>query len=252
MNAAFKRVQNSNISRAEIESLLVGSTQIRAVEDKYNRLRSQLSGFAGLVNTQFEKLRAQGIRFEYESNLSALLREESLDVSVVNGVLHFTDFREKVVEVPIQDARTKHLIHMLAIQMKKYFEKYPKLRDECDSRLFELFQQEIIDVMEVDEFERVVEIVKYVPEIVKVENVYAYSSEKSKRIEFHLRVLIKALLEELEKIKRKTGIVLEMDEGVVGMINQEIMGVVDVDDILKIFRVVPKIVEVEKIVEKVV
>jgi hypothetical protein len=43
-----------------------------------------------------------------------------------------------------------------------------------------------------------------------------------------------------------------MDEGVVGMIRQEIMGVVDVDDILKIFRVVPKIVEVEKIVEKIV
>ena len=36
------------------------------------------------------------------------------------------------------------------------------------------------------------------------------------------------------------------------MINQEIMGVVDVDDILKGFRVVPKIVEVEKIVEKIV
>jgi hypothetical protein len=29
------------------------------------------------------------------------------------------------------------------------------------------------------------------------------------------------------------------------------MGVVDVDDILKVFRVVPKIVEVEKIIEKV-
>ena len=106
--------------------------------------------------------------------------------------------------------------------------------------------------MEVDELERVVSIVKYVPEVVKVENVYAYSSEKSKRIEFHLRVLIKALLEELEKIKRKTGVVIEMDEGVVGMINQEIMGVVDVDDILKVFRIVPKIVEVEKIVEKIV
>lgn len=36
------------------------------------------------------------------------------------------------------------------------------------------------------------------------------------------------------------------------MINQEIMGVIDVDDVLKIFRIVPKIVEVEKIVEKVV
>ncbi len=141
LNSAFKRVQNPSISRSEIESLLVGSTQIRAVEEKYSRLRSQLSAFSGLVNSQFEKLKAQGIRFEYESNLSALLKEESLDFSVVNGVLHFTDFREKVVEVPIQDARTKHLIHMLAIQMKKYFERYPKLREECDSRLFEFFQQ---------------------------------------------------------------------------------------------------------------
>jgi hypothetical protein len=36
------------------------------------------------------------------------------------------------------------------------------------------------------------------------------------------------------------------------MINQEIMGVVSVDDILKVFRVVPKLVEVERIVEKIV
>jgi hypothetical protein len=56
--------------------------------------------------------------------------------------------------------------------------------------------------------------------------------------------LIKALLEEMEKIKRKTGVVLEMDEGVLGMISSEIMGVVNVDDILKVFRPVPKIVEV--------
>ena len=49
-------------------------------------------------------------------------------------------------------------------------------------------------------------------------------------------------MEELEKVRRRTGVVLEMDEGVIGMINKEIMGVVDVDDILKIFRVVPKIV----------
>ncbi len=48
----------------------------------------------------------------------------------------------------------------------------------------------------------------------------------------------------MEKLKAKTGAVLEIDEGVIGMINKEIMGVVDVDDILKVFRVVPKIVEV--------
>lgn len=56
--------------------------------------------------------------------------------------------------------------------------------------------------------------------MVKVENVYAYSNEKSRKVEFHLRVLIKALLEELEKLKLKSGLVPEMDEGVVGMIRQ--------------------------------
>ncbi len=38
--------------------------------------------------------------------------------------------------------------------------------------------------------------------------------------------------------------VLEIDEGVIGMIRAEIMDVVDVDDILKVFRVTPKLVEV--------
>ena len=45
-----------------------------------------------------------------------------------------------------------------------------------------------------------------------------------------------------EKLKLRTGAVLEIDEAVVGMINAEIMGVVSVDDILKVFRSTPKIV----------
>ena len=112
----------------------------------------------------------------------------------------------KVVEVPVQDARTKALIHKLATEMRRLYTKYPKLATEISPELSEYFSQEIIDLIEVDELDRLVEIVKYKPDIVKVENVYAYSSEKSRRVEFHLRVLIKALLEEMEKMKRKTGI----------------------------------------------
>lgn len=89
------------------------------------------------------------------------------------------------------------MIHLLAVQMKKNFDKYPKLREECDERLIEFFQSDLIDVIDADELERVVSIVKIVPEVVKVDNVYAYSSEKSRKIEFHLRVLLKAVLEEL-------------------------------------------------------
>lgn len=153
-------------------------------------------------------MKSQGVRFENESTLDNLLRSENIQTSIANGVVNLIETRDKVIEVPIQDARTKHLIHLLAVQMKKNFDKYPKLREECDARLYEFFQQELIDVMESDELDRVVEIVKFVPEIVKVENVYAYSSEKSRKVEFHLRVLIKALLEELEKLKRITGATL--------------------------------------------
>ena len=52
--------------------------------------------------------------------------------------------------------------------------------------------------------------------------------------------------------KREKGMVFEIDEGVIGMIRAEIMDIVDVDDILKVYRAVPKIVEVPKVVEKVV
>ena len=85
-----------------------------------------------------------------------------------DGIAHIVDYHEKVVEVPVQDSRTKHLIHLLSVQMKKYFDKYPKLREECDGRLTEFFQQEIIDILEADDFERIVEIVKYVPEFYRV------------------------------------------------------------------------------------
>lgn len=252
LKSSIKSLNNPSVSRAEIEQILIGAQEYRTLDDKYAKLKAQLATFSGLVRTQFDRLRTSGVKFEYESNLNQLLTAEGLDISVVNGIANVIDYREKIVEVPVQDSRTKHLIHLLAIQMKKYLDKYPKLKEECDGRLTEFFTQEIIDLIEADDFERVVSIVKYVPDIYRVENVYAYSSEKQRKVEFHLRVLIKALLEEMEKIKRKSGLVLDIDEGVIGMINAEIMGIVDVDDILKVFRVVPKIVEVEKIVEKIV
>ena len=252
LTAVIRAVNNPNVSKAELERLSLGAVQYAALEEKYTRLRGQLQSFGSLFKSQVDKLRSTGFKFENEGTLDSLLRSEGIQTSVVGGVVNLIETRDKVVEVPTQDSRTKHLIHMLAVQMKKNFDKYPKLREECDPRLVEFFQQEIIDVIEADEMERIVEIVKMVPSVVKVDNVYSYSSEKSRKVEFHLRVLLKALLEELEKVRRQTGVTLEIDEGVIGMINQEIMGVVNVDDILKVFRVVPKIVEVEKIVEKIV
>jgi hypothetical protein len=56
----------------------------------------------------------------------------------------------KVVEVPVQDARTKHLIHLLATELKRLFLRFPKLQSEIDPKLAEFVQQEVIDIIEVD------------------------------------------------------------------------------------------------------
>lgn len=94
------------------------------------------------MRSQFDRLRnLPGVKLDLESNLNQLLATEGLEISVVNGIANIIDYKEKVVEVPIQDARTKHLIHLLAIQLRKYFDKYPKLREECDVRLTEFFTQ---------------------------------------------------------------------------------------------------------------
>ena len=53
-------------------------------------------------------------------------------------------------------------------------------------------------------------------------------------------------------MKKKTGYTPELDESVVTMMNEEVSECVNVDDILKCFQVNHKIVEVPKIVEKVV
>jgi hypothetical protein len=67
-----------------------------------------------------------------------------------------------------------------------------------------------------------------------------------------LRVLVKSLLIELEKASRIPGVALEIPESLLAMVREETAGIVDVEEILRVFTVVPKIVEVEKIVEKVV
>lgn len=163
MTSVIRAVNNPSISKGDLEKLTVGAVQVYDLDEKYNRLRASMSNFAGLFRGQLDKLKSSGVRFEHEAALDQLIRAEGIQVSAVGGIATIVEFQEKIVEVPVMESRTKALIHLLSTQMKKNFDKYPKLREECDVRLTEFFQQEIIDVIEADEIDRVVEIVKYVP-----------------------------------------------------------------------------------------
>ena len=58
-----------------------------------------------------------------------------------------------------------------------------------------------MEILQFDDIDRIVEIVKFVPQTVRVENVYAYAGSRARKAHYHLRVLLKILLEELMKLK---------------------------------------------------
>ena len=155
------------------------------MEEDYLRLKEQFGVAVGILQGQIDRIKKENpsMRVDVDPRIFEILRDQKISVFKTAGdIVHLERFSERVVEVPVQDARTKQLIHLLAVQMKKFTSKYPKLQGEMDGRLSEFFQEELIDTIEVDEVDRLVSIVKYVPQVVKVENVYAYSSEKSRKV----------------------------------------------------------------------
>ena len=137
-------------------------------------------------------------------------------------------------------------------EINRIYEKYPKIKGEANPQFVEILNRDVIRTVDNDGLGKIIEIVKFTPQVIKVENTYTYNSDKQRKLEFHQRILIKSLMQELQRVKDTTGYTLEMDEGVVTMINEEIKDSVDIDDVLRTFQVNHKIVEVPKIVEKVV
>lgn len=133
--------------------------------------------------------------WELEAGITEKLRSLKIQPMSINDYCFLEVHSDKTVEVPVQDTRTKNLVHLLMTNIRTLSEKYPQINAELNASIVELFSQEIVDMVEVDGFDRLIEIVKFVPQSVRVENVYAYSSAKTRRVEFHLRVLVKALLE---------------------------------------------------------
>lgn len=68
------------------------------------------------------------------------------------------------------------------MHLKRLHEKYPKLKSEMDPQLSEFLSTELIDVMQADEMDRIVDVIKYVPQTVRVENVYVQGSKSDRKV----------------------------------------------------------------------
>lgn len=82
----------------------------------------------------------------------------------------------------------------------------------------------------------------YRDDVIKVDNIYSYENSKDKEMIFHLRVLIKALLEEMDRIRNKHNLDLALDEGIMELLRKQAIDGLDVDAIIGLFRPLPKVV----------
>jgi hypothetical protein len=157
----FEKVNNQDgITDADIERILEGflvsfnGTRIkesvdlaiarRKSEEDYFRLKEQFGVAVGLMQSLVERIRRENpnVRVDLDPKIFDILKDHKISIyKTGSDIVHLERFSERTVEVPVQDARTKHLIHLLAVQMKKFTEKYPKLLSEMDVKLTEFFQQ---------------------------------------------------------------------------------------------------------------
>lgn len=112
-------------------------------------MKSNFASAASVWKNQLSRLVAKypTERADLDYEITNVLQRTGVNAYNVNGVEMVEVRSEKTVEVPVQDSRTKHLIHLLATNLKTLSAKYPKLLTEIDGKLVEFFQQEIIDVM---------------------------------------------------------------------------------------------------------
>jgi hypothetical protein len=229
--------------------------QSKLYKHLFEDLKEKFSAATSLYRSTYEKVIKDHPELKTKINISSMdiLAKEDIHAFVSGNVIVLEPVvgAGKTVYYQTLETRTKNLLNLMGRQFKRLLNKYPDIKAELGAQLYEYLTLEVFDeALSLDEMERIVEVVKFQPEVVKVENVYNYNNDKHLKAIFHLKIMVKTLLEELMKLKDKSGLVLDIDEGLLGMIRTEILDLVDVDDVLRVFRSVPKIVEVEKIVEK--
>ena len=74
LHSALKTMDRPNVSRVDIEKCLQITTESRGALENLERLQGQLVAFASLCKVQFDKLRADGVRMEFEHDMNALLK----------------------------------------------------------------------------------------------------------------------------------------------------------------------------------
>lgn len=98
MKSVILKLEKPNVTKADLEALLRGASDYKALELKYNSLRERFAGFGSLIKAQSDRLKGTGVTLDFEADLNALVRTEGINVSFgAGGIINVTDYKDRVV-----------------------------------------------------------------------------------------------------------------------------------------------------------
>ena len=158
-----------------------------------------------LFNHEIEELKSNHPNLKGAEKLDWLLRkleDVKVDLVAINGWMNLATSELRVREIKTEDKKLRELLGSLAGEFKRVYAKFPELQKHCSSSFIQILESEVLlELIEGGSIERLKEIIVHEVETVRVDSVYQYENTKDAKLIFHLRVLIKSLLEELFKAK---------------------------------------------------
>lgn len=134
-------------------------------------------------------------------------------------------------------------------EVRRLIERFPQLKGEISASLADIMKLEIVgEIVEGRSLGWLKQIMERQIQVVTVDNVYKYYSNTDRQVIFHLRVLIKALLEEFDRISKTSGVQIELDEAILCMLRDQILDGCDIADVLACFRPAARICEVGTVI----
>lgn len=81
-----------------------------------------------------------------------------------------------------------------------------------------------------------------------MDNVYRYENSAEAKLILHLRVLIKSLLEELNRVKQRHNIELDLDEAILALLKEQCIDGINIEEVIACFRPPARFIEVPIVV----
>lgn len=137
------QLRDKTLTGDRLYNALQREADLEKAHREIETLRANFASAASVWKSQLSRLVAKypTERADLDFEITSILQRAGVSAYTVNGAEIVEVHSEKTVEVPVQDSRTKHLIHLLATNLKTLSAKYPKLLTEIDTKLVEFFQQ---------------------------------------------------------------------------------------------------------------